>query len=109
MGARAQVLIEDTGVYLYTHYGSAGLPDLVLEVIRQGWRLNDPEYFARILLEAMVGNETGSETGFGIGVTEHGDLDYPPIKINLELQTVTIPPLSGGVRYDFADLRGDNE
>lgn len=84
MGMRAQVLIEDTGVYLYTHWGSETLVNVVKDTVRQGWRLNDPEYFTRILFEKMIDNEDarGTETGFGIGTTEHSDLEYPSIKVN---------------------------
>lgn len=83
---RAQVLIEDTGVYLYTHWGSESLLETVKEAVRDGRRLNDPEYFTRILFEKMIDAEDarGSETGFGIGTSEHSDLEYPAIKVDLE-------------------------
>lgn len=105
MGMRAQVLIEDTGVYLYTHWGSEELPDVVEKVIKQGWRLQDPEYFTRILFEEMVGNEKGTETGFGIGTSEHGDLEYPAIRINCVKQIVTFPPKSMKYTMSFKDIK----
>lgn len=109
MGMRAQVLIEDTGVYLYTHWGSETLPDVVKKTIAKGWRLNDPEYFTRILFEAMLENESarGSETGFGIGTAEHGDLEYPAIKVNCERGIVRIPQPEQW--YSFNELRGDGD
>lgn len=90
MGMRAQVHIEDTGVYLYTHWGSETLLDTVKKTIKKGWRLNDPEYFTRILFEEMIEaeNARGTETGFGIGTSPHGDLEYPPIKVNLKTATI---------------------
>ena len=92
MGMRAQVKIEDTGVYLYTHWGSETLVDVVKDTIKQGWRLNDPEYFTRILFEKMIDAEDarGTETGFGIGTTEHTDLEYPAIVVNCENGTVKV-------------------
>ena len=90
MGMRAQVKIIDTGVFLYTHWGSESLPDVVRETIKQGWRLQDPQYFTRILFEKMIDAEDGrgTETGFGIGTNEHSDLEYPAIAIYLSRQTV---------------------
>lgn len=35
MGMRAQVKIEDTGVYLYTHWGSETLVDVVKDTIKR--------------------------------------------------------------------------
>ncbi len=83
---RAQVKIEDTGVYLYTHWGSESLPDVVIETIKMGWRINDPEYFTRILFERMIDAEDSrnQETGFGIGTTEHTDLEYPALIVNCQ-------------------------
>lgn len=78
MGARAQVLIEEEGVYLYTHWGSGTIKEDVqraLDSERGKARKDDPEYLARIIFEEMIGDERGSETGFGIGTSEHGDID----------------------------------
>ena len=84
MGARAQVKIEDTGVFLYTHWGSGDfgpryLDDRVVEdvrtIIRRGKRLSDPEYLARIVFDQMTLGRQGQDTGAGIGATQHGDID----------------------------------
>ena len=89
MGARAQIKIEDTGVYLYTHWGSSTLPKVLSNVLADGKRLDDTEYLTRIIFEAMIENGSNSkETGFGIGTQAHTDLDYPPILVNCENQTV---------------------
>ncbi len=93
MGARAQVLIKDEGVYLYTHWGSGELLDdlkraLASQAGRNRW--GDPEYLARIILNVMQGYEHGAEFGFGIGTTKHGDLDYTPIIVDCAHQTVTV-------------------
>ena len=104
MGMRAQVLIEDTGVYLYTHWGSEELPEICQRVIKQGRRLNDPEYFTRILFEEMIGDQRGTETSFGIGTTEHTDLEYPPIRINLAEQRIYFPPINKPTDFGFEEL-----
>jgi len=75
MGARAQVKIEDTGVFLYTHWGSGEIVEDVRTVIRRGLRLSDPEYLARIVFDQMTLGRQGSETGAGIGTSQHGDID----------------------------------
>lgn len=89
MGSRAQIHIDDTDVYLYTHWGSETLPKLLANVLADGKRLDDPEYLTRIIFEAMVEDASYSkETGFGIGTQAHTDLDYPPIRVSCENQTV---------------------
>lgn len=105
MGMRAQVKIEDTGVYLYTHWGSETLVDVVKDTIKQGWRLNDPEYFGRILFEKMIDAEDarGTETGFGIGTSEHGDLEYPAIIVNCKEGTVRV--YKDDQMFHFEDLK----
>lgn len=80
MGARAQVLVKDAGVYLYTHWGADGLEDIVkqsLDSERGKNRRNDDEYLARIIFEDMIDAESGrgGETGFGIGNTQHTDIE----------------------------------
>lgn len=75
MGARAQVKIEDTGVFLYTHWGSKEIVEDVRTVIRRGLRLTDPEYLARIVFDQMTLGEQGSETGAAIGTSQYGDND----------------------------------
>lgn len=80
MGARAQVLIKDTGVYLYTHWGAETLEDVVtksLDSERGKNRRSDDEYLTRIIFEDMIDAEEahGDETGFGIGTQQHGDIE----------------------------------
>lgn len=89
MGARAQVKIEDTGVFLYTHWGSGEIVEDVRTVIRRGKRLNDPEYLARIVFDQMTLGRQGSETGAGIGTSQHGDIAVL-VTINTEKKTVRV-------------------
>lgn len=111
MGMRAQVLIEDTGVYLYTHWGSETLLSVVKETIKKGWRLNDPEYFGRILFEEMIDAEgaRNTETGFGIGTTPHTDLEYPPIKVNCSDGSVIYSESEKYLSFDEIDEGADDE
>lgn len=76
MGARAQVHIKETGVYLYTHWGSRLLKNKVAKALNKRWRWNDISYLTRIIFEEMVENEQGTETGFGISTTSAGDAEY---------------------------------
>lgn len=89
MGARAQVKIQDTGVFLYTHWGSKQIVQDVRTVIKWGKRLDDPEYLARIVFDQMTLGQQGSETGAGIGTSQHGDIEIL-VTIDTEKQTVTV-------------------
>ena len=81
MGDRAQVLIEDEGVYLYTHWTATELPNIVKTALRKRWRWDDPEYLARIIFCEMVKSDLMDETGYGIGSNQHQDI-WRLIKIN---------------------------
>ena len=74
MGDRAQVLIKDTGVFLYTHWNGTELIETVKRALTKRQRWDDPEYLARIIFDEMVGKGQGEETGFGIGTEQHGDV-----------------------------------
>jgi len=89
MGERAQILIEDTGVYLYTHWGGIEIIDLLRTALKRKQRWDDPEYFGRIIFCEMIKGEEKEETGYGIGTKIHSDLDHPLIIINCKEQIVT--------------------
>jgi len=89
MGDRGQCLIEDEGVYLYTHWGATELEDIVRKAIAKGWRWGDPEYLARIIFCEMIKEDEEGETGFGIGTTEHSDI-WRLVKINCREGTFTL-------------------
>ena len=73
MGDRGQVLIDDTGVYLYTHWGASDLEAAVREAIGKKQRWDQPEYLARIIFDCMVERSGGEETGFGVGRKDASD------------------------------------
>jgi len=88
MGDRGQIKIEDTGVYLYSHWGGNGLADLLKRILSLRQRWNDPEYLARMIFSEMVSKDLSGETGYGIGTTLHTDLDNKPILVNCKKQKV---------------------
>jgi len=89
MGARAQVHIKDTGVYLYTHWGAGSIEEDAKNAIARGVRWDDPEYLTRIIFDQMKGTNTTSELGFGIGTSQHGDIEKL-ITVSCKEQTVRV-------------------
>ena len=80
MGERGQIKIN--GVYLYTHWGGYHLKNILQESLKKKWRWGDEEYLARIIFDVMVGDDCGkTDTGNGLGITKHGDLDYPLLEV----------------------------
>ena len=106
MGDRGHVHIEDTGVWLYTHWGASRLEDDVASALARRLRWMDPEYLARIIFDVMIGTQQGTETGFGIGTHQHGDT-WKHIHINCEERTVTVdqPPWEGSFE-EFVEKHG---
>lgn len=108
MGSRAQILIKDEGVYLYSHWGSE-----TIEQELRGWldkgksRWNDPEYLARIIFSQMVKKYIDGDTGFGIGTSKHGDLDIL-ITVDCERRTVAVENCFTGnvMSKSFVDFIG---
>lgn len=95
MGARAQVKIQDTGVFLYTHWGAGEIQEDVRTVIRRGKRLNDPEYLARIIFDQMTLGQQGQDIGAGIGTQEAGDIEVL-VTVDTERKTVTVKDVYEG-------------
>ena len=74
MGDRGQILIKDTGVYLYSHWGAIDLWGEAWRALKRAPdRWDDPEYLARVIFSEMVRNDIDSTTGFGIGTNVHDD------------------------------------
>jgi hypothetical protein len=92
MGTRAQVLIKETGIYLYQHSDGYDLFETVKESLKRvekAGRLTDVEYMTRMVFcdmikkcedykSAEVSKKYGfsGELGFGIGKERHGDIEY---------------------------------
>lgn len=103
MGCRGQILIEDTGVYLYTHWGADSMVNdlkriLATRGVRGRW--NDDEYLARIIFSQMVKNDIDGTTGYGIGSSEHGDIEKL-ITINCEKQTIKVQYIYEDVTREY--------
>jgi len=106
MGTRAQVFIQDSysddaskGVYLYQHWDGDYLFQEVQNAIAKGDRWNDPEYLTRIIFCEMVKtfDQVDGSTGYGIGTSQHGDIEYLVI-VDIENQNVIEDNLNTGKR-----------
>ncbi len=83
-------------IFLYTHWGADGLEKVLANALdsdagRGRWR--DGSYLARIIFDAVIGDQQGTETGFGIA-PHVLDEEFPTIKVDLEAMTVN------GVTYE---------
>lgn len=93
MGDRANVAIlnmrgvnEVGRVYLYTHWDGYRLPIVVRDALKLEERWDDEQYLARIVFQAMLGNDTGT-TGYGIGAAI-GDNNYNILVLHPDTQMI---------------------
>ena len=101
MSTRSQVKVISTEftipIYLYQHYDGYGLFEIVSNAIKRGKsRWNDPEYLTRIIFSEMLmsgsyddHNALNDTIGYGIGTSEHGDIDYL-VTVNIDDQTIQV-------------------
>jgi len=93
MGDRGQVRLVSEGspdIYLYTHWGATELPEVVADALKRGkGRWGDDEYLNRIIFTEMIKDDVMSETGFGIGTAEHGDV-WRVVTVNHDSKTVEV-------------------
>lgn len=90
MGCRAQVKIEDTGVYLYTHWDGKTIADTVFRAITKGrQRWDDPDYLARIIFCEMVKDDIDGCAGYGISTAENADNEWL-VRVSCRDRTVKI-------------------
>ncbi|MDO8655521.1 MAG: hypothetical protein Q7R48_03915 [bacterium] len=113
MGARAQILVEDTRIYLYDHSGATH--DRILEALanaiarRQRW--DDPEYLSAIIFREMVRADLDGDLSYGLDTSFHLDLELL-VRVNCRSQTIRLvawpTTFYGGVKEDclcsFCDL-----
>lgn len=91
MGDRAQIAVKHVGgvVWLYTHWGGSEIYATLARALRRGRsRWDDCEYLTRIVFSEMVRDDWESATGFGIGVSMHGDLEHHVPVVNGDAQTI---------------------
>ncbi|MDD3267107.1 MAG: hypothetical protein PHC75_08015 [Burkholderiales bacterium] len=75
-------------IYLYQHYDGYALYKIVQNAIIRGRdRWNDPEYLTRIIFSEMIKDYVMGETGYGIGTSEHGDIEFL-ITVDIDNQTI---------------------
>ena len=97
MGSRGNIVVvqhseqeADGEVYLYTHWGGEGLPLYVQSTLARRERWDDESYLARMLFCSLLGpDELGEDTGLGIS-TYLGDNEYPLLKVDTALATVSM-------------------
>lgn len=103
MSTRSQVVLKSrafsTPIYLYQHHDGYALYKIVCNAINRKERWNDPEYLARIIFSEMIKagsytdyndkfiNALDESTGFGIGTSQHGDIEYL-IEVNIDNQMI---------------------
>lgn len=93
MGDRSNIAVQyNSGetIYLYGHWTGDQNLTVVLEAIREGRRLNDESYFARILFSKLVSEDLTGEVGFGVA----------PYRIDDEHPLVTVCPSEGWIEVE---------
>jgi hypothetical protein len=83
-------------VFLYGHWSGEDLPKIVQAGLKAGVdRWEDNTYLARIIFCQMMGNDTQSVTGYGIG-SYPADNEYPYLVVDVDAQEVRVELPQGG-------------
>lgn len=103
MGSRSNIAIhfgnDDHGqpqrVYLYSHWDGEAIAKHLRDACKAGARLNDAQYFARIVFQRMLGTDKG-ESGYGIspGICDN---QYKVLVVNCDQDRVTVEDGEGNV------------
>ena len=91
MSARAQVLVEDSGIYLYDHHGAESdnaTVSAVHSAISRRERWEDPEYLAAIIFREMIKGDMDGNASFGIGTGLNKDTQLL-VTVNCDSKTIT--------------------
>lgn len=85
---------EKLSLNLYSHWGGYGRHEALATALRAAQpRWTDSTYAARIIVSQLIGDQWGSETGFGLWASDedgqYSGGDHPDIVINLVDKTVT--------------------
>jgi len=94
MGDRSNVVVVDESggaVWFYSHWRGKSAFLRAQEAIAKRWRWGDASYLARIVYDAIVVGEEGSESGFGIS-TAPTSSEYPVLAIFLGPKKVAAYP-----------------
>lgn len=105
MSTRAQVRMVNSNIYLYQHSDGYDLPKEVQNAIKRHQRWDDEEYLARIIFDEMKGDDIDGELGFGIGNSEHGDIEYL-VSVDVDKQTIRVKGegFNNKVKYSFEEF-----
>lgn len=103
MGCRGQILIEDTGVFLYTHWGANRMVDDLKKALSLHKRWDDDEYLARIIFCQLVKDDIDGTISYGIGTSQHGDIEKL-ISINCQEETIEVNDLYMGTITKFSSF-----
>lgn len=109
MGDRAHVYVtagEESGVWLYSHWGGRSLPGTVASALARGARWDDPPYLTRIIFSEMIKEDVMGETGYGISATptDMGD-GGRVVCVDIQAGTVHLRTNSGvGKTYRFQEF-----
>jgi hypothetical protein len=79
MGDRAQIKFiddEKKEIWFYSHWDGEDIEKAVVSAMTRGKdRHEDPEYLARIIFCDLVEGSEKTLTGYGIGFSQHGDVN----------------------------------
>src|SRR5438552_15962373 len=89
MGDRGQILMKNSSVTLYSHWGASELVEDVRSALQKKARWDDEEYLTRIIFCQMIKGDEDGETGYGIGASVHGDI-WRLIIIDVDAQTIEV-------------------
>ena len=91
MATRSQVKLISSEftipIYLYQHYDGYDLYKIVCNAISRKARWDDPEYLTRIIFSEMIKDHIDDTTGYGIGTSQHDDIDYL-VTVNVDEQRI---------------------
>jgi|SRR3972149_913672 len=88
MGERGQILIKDTGVYLYTHWTGYNLKQILQKALAKKWGWDVASYLTRIIFDVMTEGKHGEKTGYGISDNQQSDLNWPLLIVDVKNQMV---------------------
>lgn len=89
MGDRGEIVIEDSGVHFYTHWGASELHEVLAAALKRGRdRWDDYPYLSRIIFSEMIRDDIDGLTGFGID-THTSDVRRS-IVVNCQERIVTV-------------------
>ena len=91
MGDRSQIAVKHSEgrIYLYSHWDGALIYQKLARVLARRDRWTDEEYLTRMILSEMVKDSIDKSTGYGIGLSEHGDIEHPIPVLDVSKGTIS--------------------